>query len=94
MNPSDGAIRVLCLYGNPKHGGFVHGCIEHVAMHLERKGVEIDRVRLGECAIADCAGYFKCLRSGQCSIRDDMIDVIELVRRCDEESANGSTILL
>jgi hypothetical protein len=37
MNPSDGAIRVLCLYGNPKHGGFVHGCIEHVAMHLERK---------------------------------------------------------
>jgi multimeric flavodoxin WrbA len=75
--------RVLCVYGNPKEGGFVHGCVDHIAARLEEKGVEIDRLRLGECAIADCIGCFNCLRTGECAIKDDMEGIIERIRLCD-----------
>ena len=83
MTNSDRKPRVLCVYGNPKHGGFVHGCVDHIALYLEGKGVEVDRLRLGECAIRDCIGCFHCLRTGECSIDDDMGQIIERIRLCD-----------
>ena len=83
MSKGEGKVRILCVYGNPKQGGFVHGCVDHIAAHLEEKGVEIDRLRLGECAISDCIGCFNCLRTGKCSISDDMSEIIERIRLCD-----------
>ena len=83
MSDLEFKVRVLCIYGNPKEGGFVHGCVDHIAAHLEEKGVEIDRLRLGECAINDCIGCFNCLRTGECAINDDMEGIIERIRLCD-----------
>jgi len=75
--------RVLGIYGNPKPGGFVHGCVDHVAARLEDKGAEVDRLRLSECDIHDCLGCFNCLRTGSCSISDDMDGIIRRVRLAD-----------
>ena len=83
MSNNESKVRVLCVYGNPKHGGFVHGCVDHIAAYLEGKGLEIDRLHLGECAIGDCIGCFNCLRTGKCSIQDDMGEIIERIRLCD-----------
>ncbi len=83
MPSGDREIRILCIYGNPKAGGFVHGCVDHIAARLEDKGVSVDRLRLGECEIGDCIGCFNCLRTGKCALQDDMTDVIERIRRSD-----------
>lgn len=83
MGHENSSIRVLCVYGNPKHGGFVHGCVDHIATQLENKGVEVDRLHLSECHFRDCVGCFNCLRTGHCSIKDDMGDIIERIRLCD-----------
>jgi len=76
-------LRVLAIYGNPKPGGFVHGCVDHVATRLEGKGAEVDRLRLSECDIRDCLGCFHCLRTGNCSTADDMEGIIRRVRLAD-----------
>ncbi len=76
-------FRILCIYGNPKHGGFVHGCVDYVAKSLEEKGFVVDRLVLGQCSINDCAGCFYCLRTGECAIKDDMSEIIERIRIAD-----------
>ena len=83
MNQNSSEVRILCVYGNPKTGGFVHDCVEHVAARLEGKGVVVDRLRLGECAIGDCIGCFNCLRTGKCALQDDMTEIIERIRSSD-----------
>ena len=80
---SEKKARVLCVYGNPKRGGFVHGCVEHVAARLEGQEIKIDELRLGESDIRDCVGCFNCLRTGRCSIDDDMGGIIERIRLAD-----------
>jgi len=77
MGDSQKTPRILCIYGNPKEGGFVHGCVDHIASHLEQKGAEIDRLRLTECNMRDCLGCFNCLRTGSCVNDDDMAQIME-----------------
>jgi multimeric flavodoxin WrbA len=83
MEKDETGIRILCIYGNPKAGGFVHGCVDHIAERLEKNGAQIDRLRLNESSMKNCVGCFNCLRTGECSIEDDMGDIIERIRSCD-----------
>ena len=76
-------VRILCIYGNPKSGGFVHSCLDHVADRLERSGAKVDRLRLADSDIRDCIGCFACLRTGKCALHDDMANVIERIRASD-----------
>jgi len=76
-------MNVLAIYGNPKRGGFVHGCVEHVAQRLESQGAEVDRLHLIDSGIQDCAGCFTCLRTGVCAIDDDMTQIIDRMRAAD-----------
>lgn len=90
MDEYKAGFRVLCIYGNPKRGGFVHGCVDHIADKLEESGIEIDRLRLNDLSVHDCVGCFNCLRTGKCTIDDDMGDIIERIRRCDGIVAGAS----
>lgn len=74
---------VLCIYGNPKKSGFVHGCLDHVAGRLEAQGITIDRLMLCEADIKDCIGCFQCLRRGLCAIPDDMAGILDRIRGAD-----------
>lgn len=79
--PHDGeSHRILLIYGNPKHGGFVHGCVDHIGEHLEAQGVTVDRLHLVDKRIDDCRGCFTCCREGRCCIEDDMEQIIEQMR--------------
>lgn len=79
----DKALKVASIYGNPKAGGFVHGCLDHLAARLADNGVEVTPVRLHERDIRHCTGCFTCLKTGQCAIDDDMGDVTRLLREAD-----------
>lgn len=70
-------FRVQLIYGNPKHGGFVHGCVDYIGEQLEKKGAEVDRLHLIDAKIEDCTGCFTCLRTGRCPLEDDMPGIIE-----------------
>jgi len=76
-------MKIMAVYGNPKAGGFVHGCVDAIAERLESRGAEIDRLRLVEANIQDCTGCFKCLATGQCAIDDGMGAIVERIRAAD-----------
>lgn len=69
-------MRVMVIYGNPKAGGFVHGCLDRMAARLEGAGAAVERLRLNDAEIRECVGCFRCLSSGVCSTHDAMADII------------------
>ncbi|NQT50740.1 flavodoxin family protein [bacterium] len=76
-------MRILAIYGNPKHGGFVHDCVDHVAERLAALGAEVDRLPLVDAHIEECTGCFTCLRTGACPLDDDVANIIERMRQPD-----------
>ncbi len=76
-------MKIMAVYGNPKEGGFVHGCVDAIAERLEGRGVDIDRLRLAEVNIQDCRGCFACLKTGECAIDDDMNEIAPRIRAAD-----------
>jgi len=83
-------MKIMAVYGNPKSGGFVHGCVDLIADRLEGRGVEVDRLHLADADIKDCRGCFTCLRTGQCIIDDDMKAITERIRAADGLVCGGS----
>jgi len=76
-------MKIMAIYGNPKQGGFVHGCVDAVADHLESRGAEVDRLRLAEANIQDCTGCFACLKTGRCVIDDSINAIVGRIRAAD-----------
>ena len=77
------AMRVLVVYGNPKAGGFVHGCVDAIADRLESRGVQVDRLRLADVNLADCTGCFTCLGTDRCVMDDDGHEIVQRIRAAD-----------
>jgi len=71
------------VYGNPKEGGFVHGCLDYLAGCLEKGGVRVEKFRLVDMDIRECRGCFTCLRKGKCPIPDDVPALIESLQQAD-----------
>ena len=83
MNQQSSIPSVLVIYGNPKKGGFVHGCLDTIAMELEKSDVQLRKIHLMDKEINDCTGCFHCLRTGSCPIEDDMDEIMDLMRKAD-----------
>jgi multimeric flavodoxin WrbA len=76
-------MNVLAIYGNPKHGGFVHHSLDHVADRLAERGATVDRLRLMDADIRECRGCFACLRTGRCPTEDDMPGIMDRMRAAE-----------
>lgn len=83
-------MKAVVIYGNPKRGGFVHGCLDFIASFLEAKGVEVEKIMLVDSDIRDCAGCFTCLRTGRCTVDDDMGGILETLKGADGIVAGAS----
>ena len=76
-------MNVIGICGNPKEGGFVHGCLEAIAHRLEKQGVQVEWLYLRNQGILDCTGCFTCLRTGTCVLEDPMNDICRRMRGAD-----------
>lgn len=76
-------MQILAIYGNPKPGGFVHGCVDRAAERLAGRGAEVDRLRLVDAEIRDCTGCFTCLRTGSCPLDGEMPSILDRIRVAD-----------
>ncbi len=76
-------MRISTIYGNPKRGGFVHGCLDLLSNRLEEAGAVVERHHLRDLDIKDCQGCFRCFQSGLCVLKDDMQQLYEALRAAD-----------
>ena len=76
-------MNVMIIYGNPKEGGFVHGCLDAISERLGQRDVQVERLHLHRQGILDCTGCFTCLRTGACVLEDQMNGICERMRQAD-----------
>jgi multimeric flavodoxin WrbA len=76
-------MKVMVINGNPKEGGFVHGCLDALAQRLERQGAQVETLHLRAQDIQHCTGCFACLRTGVCVLQDSMNEIAQRMRSAD-----------
>jgi multimeric flavodoxin WrbA len=76
-------MKILVINGNPKRVGFIASVVDIVLNRLSGQGVEASLVTLGNARIQDCAGCFQCLKTGNCSLGDDMDDIVSKMLEVD-----------
>lgn len=75
--------RLMLINGSAKSAGFLGEAERVVVGHAQNLGAEVDTLHLREAAIEECLGCFQCLRTGECSHRDDMDAIIERMQAAD-----------
>jgi multimeric flavodoxin WrbA len=68
-------MNVTVLFGSPRRYGNTKKLLDFLLTALKKKGHDIKMIYLNDLNIRPCQGCLKCLKNGDCRIRDDMKDV-------------------
>ena len=63
-------MKVLMLNGSPKENGNTARALAEMREVLEREGVEVEWVQVGQLAVRGCTGCGACYKVGKCVIDD------------------------
>jgi len=75
--------RILAVIGSPRRNGNTHILVSKIAEGARTKGAEVDKLFLGECAIAECDGCHACWQGKRCSKDDDMRGIYPRIVQSD-----------
>jgi len=76
-------MKILVINGNTKKGGFTSDALSIISSYLESQAIEVQNIRLCDANIKDCIGCFHCLRTGNCVLKDDLVDIIQAMLQAD-----------
>ncbi len=74
---------VLAILGSPHSNGTIANMLEHSIRAAEQAGYTISKVNLYKKQIAFCTGCRTCLTSGECVQKDDIREIVSLLRKAD-----------
>lgn len=78
-----GIMKIVMINGSPKKSGFSSGSLDIISDYLTPKIKDIERINLADKDIGDCMGCYNCLKTGECVIKDDMGEIISLLKEAD-----------
>ncbi|MCX7857833.1 MAG: flavodoxin family protein [Deltaproteobacteria bacterium] len=76
-------MNVTILFGSPRRNGNTKKLVDYLIEGLKKKGHEIKVLYINDLNIRPCQGCLKCLKEGDCTIKDDMKDVRKYVLDSD-----------
>jgi multimeric flavodoxin WrbA len=77
-------MKVLLINGSPHQHGNTAMALEEAAKSLNQCGVETETVWIGNKPVRGCIACNKCKKTGTCTFRDELYDLIEKsVKKCD-----------
>jgi putative NADPH-quinone reductase len=68
--------RVLGIVGSPRQGGNTDILVDEILSGAREAGAQVEKIMLGELAIAPCQACYACRKNGKCVQRDDMEDLL------------------
>jgi len=68
--------RVLGIVGSPRQGGNTDILVDEILSGAREAGAEVEKIMLGDLAIAPCQACYACRKSGKCIQTDDMEDLL------------------
>lgn len=76
-------MKVLMINGSSNKKGCTYTALQEVASTLEKEGVEVEIIQLGNLSLRDCSGCFGCKDTDKCVFEDLVNEVIEKAKSCD-----------
>lgn len=76
-------MNVTVLFGSPRRKGNTKKLLDYLLDGLKRKGYDIKVLYLNDVNIRPCQGCLKCLKDGDCKIKDDMRDIRKYILDSD-----------
>jgi multimeric flavodoxin WrbA len=76
-------MKVLGIYGSPRKGGNTHQLLDEFLRGCQDNGAEIEKIFTTKAKITPCMGYYTCIKTGNCSIKDEMTSLYKIIERAD-----------
>ena len=67
---------MLGIVGSPRQGGNTDILVDEILSGAREAGAQVEKIMLGELAIAPCQACYACRKGGGCVQRDDMEDLL------------------
>lgn len=74
---------VLAILGSPHTNGITGTMLNYAIGEAEKSGYLVTKVNLYEKKISFCTGCRKCLETGKCVQKDDLEDIVALLRKSE-----------
>lgn len=68
-------MKVLGIMGSPRIKGNTDLLLDEALRGAQSQGAEVEKLVADKLNIAPCREYYRCLKDGNCAIRDDMDDI-------------------
>ena len=68
--------RVLGIVGSPRQGGNTDILVDEILSGAREAGAQVEKIMLGELAIAPCQACYACRKTARCVQKDDMEDLL------------------
>jgi len=68
-------LKVLGIMGSPRIKGNTDLLLDEALRGAQSQGAEVEKLVADKLNIAPCREYSRCLKDGNCAIRDDMDDI-------------------
>ncbi|MDR1949305.1 MAG: flavodoxin family protein [Spirochaetaceae bacterium] len=81
-------MKVIAFNGSPHRDGVIHKGLAVMTEELEKEGVSVELIHVGNQTIRGCIDCRKCRELGRCVFDDD------LVNRCAEKLSGAEGIIL
>lgn len=75
--------KVIAIYGSPRKGGNTRQLLDAFLKGTGLPEQAITRVDLGRSKITPCLEYYACVKTGHCSIKDEMTPLYEVLETAD-----------
>ncbi len=68
-------MKVLGIMGSPRIKGNTDLLLDEALRGAQSQGAEVEKLVVDKLNIAPCREYYRCLKDGNCAIRDEMDDI-------------------
>lgn len=68
-------MKVLGIWGSPRVGGNTQILLDTLLQGAQAAGGEVEKVELRKLKISPCLEIYKCTETGECPIKDDMLQL-------------------
>ncbi len=76
-------MKVLMINGSPHAEGNTARALAEIQQVLEKEGIEVETVQVGQLTLPGCRGCFACSKLGRCVIDDEANALAEKLREAD-----------
>ncbi len=76
-------MKILGIWGSPRVGGNSEILLDALLDGAREAGGDVEKVALRTLKISPCLEIYKCFKTGECPIKDDMVDLYPKLLQAD-----------